>query len=69
MALGRDDLFALTRRIMEADGTEAAIDAMIGRLERNVPHPAVTELIFYPEEELTAEAIVERALAHRPIQL
>jgi hypothetical protein len=70
VALERDALVALTQRIMDADGTEAEIDGMIELLERNVPHPAVTDLIFYPDEEdVTAEQIVERALAHRPVPL
>ena len=42
---------------------------MIELLERNVPHPAVTDLIFYSDENLTAEELVQRALAYRPIQL
>jgi hypothetical protein len=38
-------------------------------LEDNVPHPEVSDLIFYTEEKLTPEEIVERALSYKPILL
>ena len=43
---------------------------MIAELEANVPHLGVSDLIFWPERgELTAEQIVDDALAYKPIAL
>jgi hypothetical protein len=40
-------------------------------VERNVPHPTISDLIFYPPNgiELSAEEIVNVALGYRPIEL
>ncbi len=67
--LTRSQLINLVQRIMDAAGTEDEIDAWIGILESNVPHPEVTDLIFYSEPKLTAEEVVEKALAYRATPL
>ncbi|MGI5337934.1 bacteriocin immunity protein [Streptomyces sp. CA-181903] len=65
-----DELVALVRRVMDADGaTEAEDDALVALLERHVPHPAITDLIFHTHPEPTAEQVVAAALAYRPIAL
>ncbi len=64
-----DELVEIVRRIQTADGTEAEIDALMKKLERSVPHPEVSGLIFYPEREMTAEEIVAEALSYKPILL
>lgn len=54
---------------MEADPDS---DFYLRLLEANVLHPRVSDLIFWPPEELqdaTAEEIVEAALKYRPIAL
>ncbi len=38
-------------------------------LKENVIHPAVSNLIFWNDEELTAEKIVDAALNYKPILL
>jgi hypothetical protein len=48
-AIGRDELIALVKKIQRADGTEAEIDAALSVVKRNVPHPEVSDLIFWPE--------------------
>jgi|JI9StandDraft_2_1071091.scaffolds.fasta_scaffold03929_9 hypothetical protein len=63
--LTKEELVRLVGRIQSADGTEDEIDAMIDQLQENVPRPDVSDLIFYPEEEMTAEQIVEQALAYK----
>ncbi len=66
----KSELVELVRRIMDADGTEREIDDMITALEENVPHPEVTDLIFYPEEgDPTPEEVVEEALAYKATPL
>ena len=67
--LDRTELIAIVRRIMDADGTESELDALIDTLDSNVPHPGVTDLIFWSQDgdEPTAEQVVDAALAYRPI--
>jgi hypothetical protein len=67
----RDELVQAVRRIVDADGSEAELDSLLALVERNVPHPAVSDLIFYPPNgtDLSAEQIVEIALAYVPIKL
>ncbi|MEV1170894.1 hypothetical protein [Nonomuraea sp. NPDC049784] len=63
----REELAEIVRRIMEVDP-----DYYLRLLEANVLHPRVSNLIFWPLEELqdaTAEEIVEAALGYRPIAL
>jgi hypothetical protein len=49
------------------------LEAWLDLIERNVPCPTgyVSDLIFWPPDgqELSAEAVVDRALAYRPIEL
>lgn len=67
--LTKEELVQVVRKIAESESTEAEIDQWIDVLEQNVPHPEVSDLIFYPEEEMTHEEIVEKALSYKPIQL
>ncbi|MFD9565805.1 bacteriocin immunity protein [Streptomyces sp. NPDC059994] len=72
--LAQDELVDLVQRIMDGEGTEDEHDALVETLERNVPHPRVSDLIYYPgnegyDRELTAHQVVEAALAYRPIAL
>jgi hypothetical protein len=39
----------------------------LDRLEKSVPHPEVSDLIFWDDRNLTAEEIVEEALSYQPI--
>ncbi|WBW96131.1 bacteriocin immunity protein [Oceanirhabdus sp. W0125-5] len=67
--LTREELINLVDKIIECEGTEEEIDEMIELLEKNVPDPEVTGLIYWSEEELTSEQIVDRALSYKSIQL
>lgn len=62
--LTKEDLIEIVNKIINVDGEEYEIDNLILILERNVKDPNVTDYIYYPEEELTAEQIVEKALAY-----
>lgn len=65
----REELAEIVRRLMEADPDS---DYYLRLLAANVLHPRVSDLIFWPPEELqdaTAEEIVEAALSYRPITL
>ncbi len=65
----RQQLIELVRKISQATGSEAEINNWITLVENSVPHPAVSDLIFHPSEEMTPEEVVDKALSYRPIQL
>ena len=66
--MSREELIVLVDRIMKCDGTEKEIDEMIELLEKNVPDPEVSDLIFFGEPK-TPQEIVDRALSYKPIIL
>ncbi len=66
----KEELIGLVEKIMNAEySSEEEGEAWIKMLEENVADPNVTNLIFYPEEEMTAEEIVNKALAYKSITL
>ncbi len=67
--LSRDELVQLVNKIANVDGTEEEIDQMLATLEANVIDPNVSDLMFYSDEELSPEEIVDRALAYKPTLL
>ena len=67
--LSKKELINLVKRIIQVDGSEEEINEMINVLKKNVPHPSVTDLIFYSEDDMTAEEIIEKALSHPSIPL
>ena len=64
-----EELVVLVRKIISCAGSELEIDAWLDEFQANVPHPAVTDLIYYGEGERTAEEIVGLALGYRPVPL
>lgn len=66
--LTREELIELTEKIMNCCGSEKEIDDMIMILEKNVPHPEVSDLIFWGNNK-TADEIVDIALNYKPIIL
>ncbi len=70
-------LVRLVQRIMDAEyQSEAEGDALLLELERSVVDPQVSDLIFWPARhprgkgrELTADEVVDIALAYKPIEL
>ncbi|MEK5032844.1 hypothetical protein MKY96_15420 [Paenibacillus sp. FSL R7-0302] len=69
MSLSRQQLIALVTKIVNAEGTEAELDQSLETVMSNVPHPQVSDLIFWNEPELTPEEIVDAALGYQPIVL
>ncbi|MEK4852800.1 hypothetical protein NST04_23315 [Paenibacillus sp. FSL H7-0756] len=69
MSLSRQQLIALVTKIVNAEGTEAELDEWLEVVASNVPHPGVSDLIFWNEPELTPEEIVDAALGYQPIVL
>ncbi len=66
--MSKEELIKLVEKIKNCEGTEEELDGMIELLENNVPHPEVSDLIFWGEEK-TPQEIVELALSYKPIML
>jgi hypothetical protein len=70
--LTRDEAIALVERIMRGDyADDAEVGGWLDQLERDLvcPDGSVSDLIFWTDPELTAAEVVDRALAHQPIQM
>ena len=67
--LSKAQLVELVQRIVNHEGTEEEVDGWVLTVERNVPAPGITDLIYHSREKLSPEEIVDRALAYKPIQL
>lgn len=70
----RSELLRLVTYLMSGEGTESEQVAALRELESRVPHPRVSDLIFWPQHEgfdreLTPDEVVDVALAYRPIEL
>ena len=64
----KEELIKLVEKIKKCEGTEQEIDNMIELLEKNVPDPSVSNLIFF-RDDLTSKEIVELALSYKAIIL
>ncbi len=67
--MNRIELIEVVTKIMECDGSEAEINSLVEILKQNVSHPNISDLIFWPETELTPEQVVDKALSYKPILL
>jgi hypothetical protein len=65
-SLSRKELINLVQKIMNCEGTEQEIDKWLEIAQDSVPHPNLSDLIFYPDRERTPEEIIEIALAYKP---
>lgn len=69
LSMTRDQLIELVQRIIAVEGTEKEIDDMVDLFEHHVPYPGASDLIYWDDRDLTAEEIVDTALAYQPIAL
>lgn len=69
--VSRDDLIAVVRKILEPDTSERERLWYLDFMTRNTPHPAVSDLIYWPghDDKVLAEDVVDQALAYTPIVL
>lgn len=71
--MSRLEAVALVQRIMDADyASEDEADGWLDRLDRALACPSghVSGLVFWPpERELSADEVVDQALAYRAIEL
>ncbi|MEU2752422.1 e9imm peptide [Streptomyces collinus] len=71
--MSRAEAVALVQRVMDADyASDDEVDGWLDRLDRTLACPCghVRDLIFWPpERELSADEVVDQALAYRPVAL
>jgi hypothetical protein len=67
--LSKEQLIKLVEEIVNPHLSEEEIGEKIELLERNVTHPAPSDIIFWNKEELSSTAIVEQLLKYKPISL
>ena len=62
--LTNEQLVTLVQRIMAVDGTEEELDAWLKLIaeETGASQGSITDEIFWPKQEMTADEIVERAI-------
>lgn len=71
-AMTREELIELVERIVRFDfgqGTEAEHSMLLAKLEANVPHPGVRDLIYWDRRDLSPSQIIDEALNYKPIAL
>ncbi len=76
----RENLMVLGKKIINSQGTEEEIDAMVECFNNNVPHPNGVSLFYYPENfnsrkddaskyNPSVEDVVDKALSYKSILL
>ncbi|MGG4341899.1 bacteriocin immunity protein [Paenibacillus lautus] len=67
--LTKAQILDLVTKLYNGEGSEEEVGEWIDLLQRNLPHPDISNLIFWPEVDLIPEEIVEKALNYKPIIL
>ncbi|MFJ4520048.1 e9imm peptide [Streptomyces sp. NPDC088810] len=69
--MSREEAILLVQRLMDADyADEAEADQLIAAVKRGLGCPHISDYIFWDlDPQLTAEKVVDRALAHEPFAL
>ncbi len=65
--LSRRELIELVEKVLNVEGTEQQLDERLYLIRCSVPDPGVLDLIY--GTELSAEEIIDRALAYQPVLL
>ena len=62
----REELVQLVKKILNpASYSEEELEEMVHLLNKSVPNPAGSDLIFWDNRDLTAEEIVDEALNYK----
>jgi hypothetical protein len=61
------ELLELIRRVSSGEYSEYLTHYWLSLLHHNVPHPAISDLIFW--NNLSPEEVLRQALGYKPIQL
>ncbi|MFE2232168.1 e9imm peptide [Streptomyces sp. NPDC059442] len=66
----REEAIPLVQRLMSGETPEDESSEILAALERGLACPHISNYIFWDfDPELTAEKVVDRALAYKPIAL
>lgn len=57
----RSEMIKKVRRLLVADGSEAELETLLCELMRATPYANISDLIYYPDQDLSAEEIVDEA--------
>ncbi|WHY13121.1 bacteriocin immunity protein [Peribacillus frigoritolerans] len=63
--LSKEELVELVNKICNPQLSDEEVSEYIEILEDNIPHPAPSDLIFWNDEDLTPDEIVEIALVYK----
>ncbi|ATH95389.1 bacteriocin immunity protein [Bacillus glycinifermentans] len=63
--MSKKELVSLVEKLMNPEIDDETLSEYIDMLEKNVPHPAPSDLIFWSEEDYSAEQIVDIALNYK----
>jgi len=63
----KEQLVEVVDKLQRCEGTEKEQTVWLLLLDRTVPHPAISDLIYHSTDELTAAEIVEQALAYKGV--
>lgn len=63
--LSKEELTELVSKICNPKVSDEEVSEYIEILEENVPHPFPSDLIFWNDENLSPEEVVEIALAYK----
>ncbi|GMX60533.1 hypothetical protein Elgi_06390 [Paenibacillus elgii] len=67
--LSREELIELVEQVMQCSGEEWEMDIWLDMITSSVADPGISNYIFWSDEDLSAEEIVDKALAYKPILL
>ena len=65
----RDEAIVVVQRLMAGGYTDDEANGWLDRLERELVCPHISDLIFWPDEPLSAVDVVDRAIAYRPFEM
>jgi len=65
----REDLIELVRKIKNQQGTEEECIAWMKIVEKHVPDPYVSDLMFFSQPSLSPEEVIERAFEYQATPL
>ncbi|MGE1102025.1 bacteriocin immunity protein [Peribacillus simplex] len=63
--LSKEELVELVNKICNPQLSDEEVSEYIEILEDNIPHPAPSDLIFWNDEDLSPEEVVEIFLAYK----
>jgi len=67
MPIDDNTVLLLIRKAIDPTTPDDELAEILEELNRRLPHPAISDLIFHHEPELSAEQVLEIARTYRPL--